>query len=441
MKNLLALLKIKAKPHAGLMGGEWTAFLWRVLSISVMYFLCIDFVFAASGKAGDATASFTLFDAGAPLGFIKNFDDTGAKMQTSLIDQVRPTFRILATIEIAWAAVLWTFEKDNLSAFAAELIQKIMYIGFFYELLDHGPDYVAQIINSMNQAGTTASGVAAPTVDTVIANGLAVVNMMWKDTFKTVADVVRNFILIGLMAFASIIVGLAYVIAAAQLLCLHIEQVIVLAAGAVFLGFGASKWTNEYVTKYLTYALTVGMRTMVILVILGLMGTMTDSLSTEFNAEKFKLIAILKLITVSVVMALLVVKAPEMATALMTGGIGMSAGNALSAAKGVVGTAQAVGKGVEAAKSGAKSAVSAAGRVGSLGKSGVQAAKAGGASGGGALAKGLGMAGKQLGREAVKGAIGATSKSGSALERATNKLKEKAGSGGTGGGGKGGSNT
>src|ERR1041385_4842168 len=86
-------------------------------------------------------------------------------------------------------------------------------------------------------------------------------------------------VLVSILAIA------CFCIAAFQLFCVKFEAYVVLAAGAIFLALGSTRWTNEYVTKYLTYAVNVGFRMMVIIVILGLMQPMLTQIGADFTMK------------------------------------------------------------------------------------------------------------------------------------------------------------
>ena len=51
---------------------------------------------------------------------------------------------------------------------------------------------------------------------------------------------------------------IAFVVAAGQLLVALIESYFVISAAIIFLGFGGSRWTQDFVQKYLGYAIAIG---------------------------------------------------------------------------------------------------------------------------------------------------------------------------------------
>src|SRR6266498_1599658 len=70
---------------------------------------CFDFGHN-SGKVDHICGDFVLFD---PIDNTVNTESEGWKL--TILGLVHNTFLIPATIEICWAAMMWAFEKDNIS--------------------------------------------------------------------------------------------------------------------------------------------------------------------------------------------------------------------------------------------------------------------------------------------------------------------------------------
>ena len=96
---------------------------------------------ATSQSIGGQTADFTLFD---PID--ADSQRIAGGWLLTIQGLVTNTFRILAVIEICWAAAIWAFEKDSLNSLAVEIIKKIMFIGFFFTLLTYAPTWIPTIV-------------------------------------------------------------------------------------------------------------------------------------------------------------------------------------------------------------------------------------------------------------------------------------------------------
>jgi type IV secretion system protein TrbL len=256
---------------------------------------------------------------------------------------VRPTFLALATLEICWAAAVWAFEKDSLNSLSVEVIKKIMLHGFFYALLQYAPTWMPLIVASFQRAGEMAVGAPTITTDGIINMGLDVIAAIWAKTIAfilpilavdpeeilgTANPIAYAALALGeaqyiLTAITTVIIAFAYVVVAAQFFCLKLESYVLFAAGAIFLGFGSSSWTRDYVTKYLNYAINVGVRLLVMILILSLT---LDAVSRMSSGFAFDYAALFGVMAAAVLQAILAIKAPDMAGALMNGSPGLTAG-------------------------------------------------------------------------------------------------------------------
>jgi type IV secretion system protein TrbL len=293
-----------------------------------------------------AAAGFNIFD---PI--VNTAQGESVGWFNTIVGLVRPTFLLLGTIEICWAAAVWAFERDSLNSLAVEIIKKIMFIGFFYALLQFAPDWIPSITNSFQTAGEAAAGTPALSTDTIVAMGLNVIGTIWTNTLSVIAPVITldpeeilgnaNPLAYAGLVYASavfvltivatVIIAIAYVVVAAQYFTLKIETYVLFAAGAIFLGLGSSSWTKEYVTKYLNYAINVGVRLLVLILILSLtlnaVNNMVGGFSLGFGIVTFNVKPLLSIMAAAVLQAILGMKAPEMAGALLGGGGGLTAGS------------------------------------------------------------------------------------------------------------------
>ncbi len=382
--------------------------LWAMIGCLMLYALLAHPAMAASG--------FNLFD---PL--TQSADQQSRSWMSTMLGLVRPTFLLLATIEICWAAAIWAFEKDNLNSLAVEIIKKIMFIGFFFALLQFAPDWIPSLVNSFQVAGQAASGTSTNTLstDSIIAMGLSqagklfgaslgVAAPLWAVPQEALGNTIPGAFVapatatleMTVCAYVCIGVMISYVIVAAQFFTLKLESSILIGAGAIFLGLGSSSWTKEYVSKYLNYVVNVGVRFLVLILVLSITLNAVGNMPV---APSIDIVDTMKLLAAAILQAILGMKAPEMAGALLSGGIGLSAGSAAQGARSGIGMATGtVGR--------LASAVQGAGNLAKAVSAGRQLAKQEGKSGTGASLSGLGAAAREAGRmlpgklmDAIKG--------------------------------------
>lgn len=305
-------------------------------------------------------------------------------------------FGLLAAIEVTWAAAMWAFEKDNLSSFTAALIRKIMTLGVYYAILLNAGTWIPAIVDSFVQAGQTAGGTGSLSPSDVVTAGL--------DCAFRILESITNLglveaIVVGIIAgVCALLIMLCFVIIAGQLLIALIESYIVIGAGVLFLGFGGSRWTTDFVQKVLGYAVSVGVKLLILYLVIGVGMTSANSWSNllaagvagndDFLRNCFFVLA------GSLLFVFISWSIPSLAGSMLGGAPSLTAG----AAAGVMGGVAAGGVAL---------AAGAAGGVGNLLK---KAASLGGSGSGPS-----GGAGKQLaGAAAGGGSVGGLGASGSA---------------------------
>jgi type IV secretion system protein TrbL len=183
-------------------------------------------------------------------------------------------FGILALIEFAWTAAILVLERTDLQGWTAALIRKMMFIGMFFALLNFGADWIPRIINSFQTIGQTASGLGSLAPTDVLAKGLNITGNLlsgaassgWMGNFGTALSLV----------FAALLAFLAFLGLTVQLVVTLVESYLVVGAGFIFLGFGGSRWTAPYVERFISLAVSTGVKIMVLYLLLGAGLTLTN---------------------------------------------------------------------------------------------------------------------------------------------------------------------
>ena len=271
---------------------------------------------------------------------------------------VKPTFTIVATLELCWAAALWAFERESFNALGAEIIKKVVTHGFFYMVMIYAGDWVPLITQSFVNAGEAVVGNVS--TDKIIQDGMDVIGDLWGNvlggvTLEMMADFdeiagtsipIGNYLLdlgeaqLLVTGITAIVIAFAYLVTAAQFFLMQIEAYVLFAAGAMYLGFGGASWGKDYVMKYLNYAINAGVRLLVLILTLSLTLSQVSSASGFFA---FDIVAELKLMGLAILQAVLAVKAPDMAGGLMGfPGSGLTANGVFSSALNTVSQVQMI---------------------------------------------------------------------------------------------------
>jgi len=338
-------------------------------------------------------------------------------------------FGLLAFIDFTWAMIVLFLEGQELQGWIAGFLKKFMTISFFYALLINQSTWFPAIINSFVQIGQQAGGVSGYLNPSDIlwtgvqisgsilaacipnaaagatAGGVLGIIVPGAGAALTAASLIPALVAL----FCALLIFLAYVVITLTFIMATVESYVVMSAGLIFLGFGASRWTVPYTERYISLVVSTGVRLMVLYMIIGLGQTLSNTwvqqasqipLSTAGLQSLFGLLA-----SVIVFMAL-AWQVPKLAGSILQGSLQMGSSDliapAMSAAiaAGTIGAVATAGGGAVAGGVGALAAGGGAGAAGAGGAGG--SFMPGGAAGMGSTMAGGGVSGAAPG---VEGAI------------------------------------
>ncbi|MEJ7139536.1 P-type conjugative transfer protein TrbL [Amphibiibacter pelophylacis] len=288
-------------------------------------------------------------------------------------------FALLLTIELAVTGAKYVLEKDDTRTLIAAMVSKILGVGFFYALLQFAPTWIPALMNSFRDAGATVGGVGVLSPSAVFAQGLNFVIII----FRSISDMdMWDAIGVVLAALpAAVFIIIAFVVVAGQLLVTLIESYFVISAAVIFLGFGGSRWTQDFVQKYLGYAIAVGVKLMTIYLLIGASSTLFNGWAALLNAATSGLQFIINAWVVmggAAFFAFLAWMIPSMASSMLSGAPSLTSGTAAGVIGGMVaggiGAAATAGKGLGKIAEAAGVAFKGGGGGGSPGLAGSSAA-------------------------------------------------------------------
>ena len=269
--------------------------------------------------------------AGALDQIVAQFQSRAAGWEGSLQSLALQTFGILALIELAWAAFRLAFRGADLSEWLAEVVNQILFLGFFLALLQNSGTWGRAIIDSFRQAGQAAGGIGVAPSDVFAAGvDLAQKVMSQMSVWAPAASV-------GLIV-AGIVIEVCFALMAALMVVTLVQSYIVIAAGVINMAFGGTRWTKDVAVATVKYTVSVGAKLMV----LQLLVSVGDSLITSWAASFHDVTAasLCILIGCSVVMLAIVRIVPDEFQRIV-GGASLSNGSALVGAAATVGGATA----------------------------------------------------------------------------------------------------
>ena len=333
---------------------------------------------------------------------------------TTAIGYAKDIFGSLAVLEFVWSGAQYALRKNDLPDFITGAFLKMLSLSFFFfVLIDMAPTFIPDIINSFITIGANIGGVPMISVDspgTFVSLGIGMVVEMFNGLGKL--SLGNEIGAIFPVALAALFIFIAFIIIAAQLLVILIESYIVLGAGAVMLGFLGSRWTNTFGEKYYGYAVSIGIKLMVIELVAGLGMKMAGVWMEELlHAQGVQLPMYFDIAMGSVLFAALAMMVPSLAGSFMNGSPSLSLGNVGAAGAAIAGgvvaagagaamgaaslanSAIGAGKGVHAVASSANTAMGGMKGLGAAFQEGAGAASESGILGLGAGTTGAAMAG------------------------------------------------
>lgn len=248
-------------------------------------------------------------------------------------------FWLLVSIELAWTAISMALRDSGLDEWLNEIVNKIIFIGFFGALLTWSQQWASAIISSFQSAALnvanngTATQTATHTISdpgAVFGSAIALVSRILQSTQLTNGGSAEATTLLNVaVVVAAFIILFVLVGIAVSMFITLVESYIVIAASVLLTGFGGSTWTSEYARKILMYALSVGAKlfTLELIVSLG-MQIINDLLAqvkpdVSFESQYMVIIAIL---ATSIVFYVISKSIPTMVQALLNGDATQSGG-------------------------------------------------------------------------------------------------------------------
>lgn len=178
-------------------------------------------------------------------------------------------FAMLGIIELAWSALWWTLEKNDVTSLWTELLKKIITISFFYFILLNAQTWIPAIIKGFMVAGAGAANISTLDPATILDQGISVATSVF---VPLTHNGILNALNIGgwiVAVFVALIILVCFVSIAGLLVVTLVESYIVVGAGVLMLGFSSSRWTTKFATNYLMYAINVGVKLFVLYLIIG----------------------------------------------------------------------------------------------------------------------------------------------------------------------------
>ncbi|WP_419906501.1 P-type conjugative transfer protein TrbL [Hoeflea sp.] len=294
---------------------------------------------------------------------------------------------ILVTIDIVLAGLFWALMgEDNI---AAQLIRKVLYVGFFALLINNFQSLAGIVFDSFAGLGLKA-GNAPFGADQLMRPGFVAATgftAAWP-MLETAGELIgfttffNNVVTIVVLLIAWLIVLLAFFVLSVQLFITIIEFKLTTLAGFVLVPFALFGKTAFLAERVLGNVITSGIKLMVLAIVLGIGSSIFGEIATPPSGD-VDLAHAASVILAAISVFGLALFVPGIAAGLVSGAPQLGAGAAAGTAAGLVGSGVVGGMAASGALRGAghlagggvKAAANMAGRT----SAGVQSGGAGGA--------------------------------------------------------------
>src|SRR5262245_34484621 len=282
---------------------------------------------------------------------------------------------ILVAIDITLAGLFWALMgEDNV---VAQLIRKVLYVGFFALLLNNFKGLADIVFQSFAGLGLKASGASLTAADLmrpgfVASTGFTAARPLLEKAGELIGITTffSNFVTIAVLMLAWLIVLLAFFILSVQLFITIVEFKLTVLAGFVLVPFALLGQTAFLAERVLGNVISAGIKLMVLAVVVGIGATLFGTLIRP--SGEITLTQAASTILAAIAVFGLAIFVPGIAAGLVSGAPQLGAGTAVATGVALGGTAVAgsmLASGVarltgRAAGGSIKSAAALTGRVG-----------------------------------------------------------------------------
>jgi type IV secretion system protein TrbL len=263
-------------------------------------------------------------------GIVTQYQTQTAGWEAGLSRLALSTFGTLALIELAWSGIRLAFRGADVSEWLAEIVNQILFLGFFLALLQNASSWGTAIVSSFREAGQTAGG-AGVSPSAIFAAGVALAQKVMAQMAWYHPAASASFMI------AAIVVECCFALIAAWMVVTLVQSYIVIAAGVINMAFGGSRWTKDIAIATVRYTVSVGAKLMMLQLLVSVgQGIITNWASIA--PEKMTNSDLCILIGSAIVMLAIVKIVPDEFQKVV-GGASLSSGSALVGASAAVGGA------------------------------------------------------------------------------------------------------
>lgn len=292
------------------------------------------------------------------------FSDTVSAGFDALQGSVNGVFGLLIALVVALTGIQWALSPNR--EVLASGFGKVLLIGAFAWLINDWQRLSETIYAGFLELGLTAGGGSLSREEflnpgAILAQGWDIVKALGETPapVDNPLDIVGNMADALILGLAMIGIMLAFAVLALQIIVSLLEFKIVTLGGFVLLPFGIWNKSAFLAERPLGYVVSSGLKVLALAIVVSGARTIFDQLQPSANPDIYEALTIL---VAAILLAMLALFIPNLASALVTGGPALGAGAALTGALAVGGAGALAGDG--------RGSRGAAGRTRSCGRGG-----------------------------------------------------------------------
>ena len=279
------------------------------------------------------------------------FSDTVSAGFDALQASVNGIFGLMIVLVVALTGLQWVLSPNR--EVLASGFGKVLLIGAFAWLINDWQALSETIYSGFLELGLTAGGGSLSPSEflnpgSILAQGWEIVKALGETPapVDNPLDIAGNLTDALILRLAMIGIMLAFALLALQIIVSLIEFKIVTLGGFVLLPFGIWNKTAFLAERPLGYVVSSGLKVLALAIVVSGARTIFDQLQPSANPDIYEALSIL---VAAILLAMLALFIPNLASALVTGGPSLGAGALLTGALAVGGAGALAGAGLAGA--------------------------------------------------------------------------------------------
>ncbi|OHC95317.1 MAG: P-type conjugative transfer protein TrbL, partial [Sphingomonadales bacterium RIFCSPHIGHO2_01_FULL_65_20] len=279
------------------------------------------------------------------------FSDTISAGFDALQGSVNGVFGLLIVLVVALTGIQWALSSNR--EVLASGFGKVLLIGAFAWLINDWQRLSETLYAGFLELGLTAGGGSLSREEflnpgAILAQGWEIVKALGETPapVDNPLDIVGNMADALILGLAMIGIMLAFAVLALQIIVSLLEFKIVTLGGFVLLPFGIWNKSAFLAERPLGYVVSSGLKVLALAIVVSGARAIFDQLQPSANPDIYEALTIL---VAAILLAMLALFIPNLASALVTGGPALGAGAALTGALAVGGAGALAGAGIAGA--------------------------------------------------------------------------------------------